>query len=158
MGRLFVNTEVEINAPPSKVREILLDFKTYNDWNTLIRDPKIEKSSSNSQDPFKLIKGDVLKFFFIPLNGTGYPVVETNTEQEFSWLGVGGHRLIFSGLHFFKFKSIDDGKKTILVHGEDFTGLLVGPFKWFKGGEKEVEKGYTQLSNVIKQRAETSNL
>lgn len=55
------------------------------------------------------------------------PVILENSERCFKW--VGSFMGIFTGQHFFRFEDVEDeegeeGKKTLFVHGEEFSGIL----------------------------------
>lgn len=147
-----IEIQHEINATPAQVRSILLGFSSFNDWCDFIHDPKVIKSQSKSDDPYKLQPGDVISLNFPALDMTVTPEILVNTEEQFRWIGVGGSKFIFTGEHYFKFQSVDDGKKCLLIHGEEFSGIAVGLFKWLKG--EDTRRNFLGMSEKIKERAE----
>ncbi|KAH3315957.1 hypothetical protein KXW17_002611 [Aspergillus fumigatus] len=99
----LIATSIEINAPPATVREKFLDFSSISKYspNGFIRsisavDPTKSSTDLQPGDKFNVCAGyGKMKFS---------PVVSSNTQSMFSWVGsVPG---IFTGEHVFRFEEI----------------------------------------------------
>jgi hypothetical protein len=143
-----LSTETEINASVAAVRKELLDINGWDEWNPMVKNVTIIG---------ELNPGTVMNVHFSHMdNREANVVIMSNNEKEFSWLGTLGHKWIFAGEHFFRFVDLGNGK-TNLIHGENFSGLLVYPLMWSIGGQKTV-KNYAALSEALQQRIESKNL
>lgn len=115
MGR-DIQTEIDIDAPPEAVWEILTNLESYADWNPLIT------SSSGVVGV-----GEKLTNRFEPPEGRAMTftveVTAVDPTQEFHWngrlLGIPG---LFEGRHRFELEASPDG--TRLKHSEAFSGLV----------------------------------
>lgn len=139
-----ISTDVEINAPASRVWEILTELAEYPKWNPFIR-----RAGGNVREGAKLEiriePGDGSTMTFKPT------VLRADAGKEFRWLG----RLILPGLfdgeHIFQLSAMgSDG--TRLVHREEFRGILV-PLLW-GSLEAKTKKGFEAMNLALKQRAE----
>jgi hypothetical protein len=116
-----LRAEVEIDADPGTVWDVLVDFGAYPEWNPFI-------------DP---IEGDQevgarLRVRIQPPDSRGMtlkPAVTVNEPgRAFGWLGrLGGVPHIFDGAHRFELEPIDGGRRTRFVQSERFQGILL-PF------------------------------
>lgn len=137
-------TEIEINASPAKVWRVLTDFAQFPDWNPFVR-----KISG------KPLAGEKLEIFIQPAGGRGMTfkptVLKAEKEKELRWLGrlfVAG---LFDGEHFFIIEPINESKVKF-IHGENFSGLLVGLFG--KSLDTDTLRGFREMNEALKKRAE----
>ncbi|GIZ37938.1 hypothetical protein CKM354_000136600 [Cercospora kikuchii] len=149
-----ITTIVEIDAPPSLVRSLFLDFSSLREYHSghfgsiTITETKAATSTNGDQ----LSIGDKLR---INAGGMNFKaVICENTAKRFAWRGGLEHVMI--GEHSFWFEdstAIPGG--TRLVHGEVFTGGLVSIFKPFmKVDEKQMSPGFEKFNQDIKKWAE----
>jgi predicted TIM-barrel fold metal-dependent hydrolase len=111
-----VVTEIEIDAAPDAVWDVLVDFDGYPEWNPFI----LEISGLPEQ-------GERLTAYIEPLHQDGGmtfspTVLVSNSGQEFRWLGQLGIPAIMDGEHYFVLEETENG--TRLIHGERFRGVL----------------------------------
>ena len=114
-----LHTDIEIEAGPARVWEILTDFASYPDWNPFIRSIEGEPR-----------EGARLEARIEPPGGramTFKPTVLTATpERELRWLGRLVAPRVFDGEHRFEIHENEPGRVTFVQH-EEFRGVLV-PF------------------------------
>ena len=137
-------SDIEIDAPPSRVWSALTDFHSFPDWNPFVRHIEGEPR-----------KGQRLRVTIHPPGGkqvTFSPtVVAAHTTWELRWLG---HLLfpgLFDGEHYFRIHELGEGRSRF-VHGERFTGLLV-PFLR-KGLDTMTRAGFHAMNSALKARLE----
>ncbi|RAK81555.1 SRPBCC domain-containing protein [Aspergillus fijiensis CBS 313.89] len=121
----MIETQVEIAAPPSKVREVLLDFSRYSEWHTSIF--HLLEAGDSTKTLETLEPGDVIR---CDVDGMKFDAeITENSENLFQWQGPPVAGLV-AGLHSFHMLSTKDGSATILKQTEEFTGalaFLMGP-------------------------------
>jgi hypothetical protein len=111
-----ITTRTEIDAPPAAVWAALTDFAGYPAWN-----PFIQEAAGT------LAVGETLTLHMVP--GVGRPqtftpkVLAVRENAELRWRGALRWRWLFSAEHVFQLSAA--GKRTRLVHGETFRGVLV---------------------------------
>ncbi|HOZ62362.1 MAG TPA: SRPBCC domain-containing protein [Smithellaceae bacterium] len=114
-----IETEIWIDANPEKVWSLLTDFENHPRWNPFITSIHGEKKI-----------GGQLTVSIKPPGGNGMtfkPIVTSFKENtEFRWKGKLGIQGIFDGEHYFQLVG-QENNRTKLVHGEQFSGILV-PF------------------------------
>jgi hypothetical protein len=136
-------TEIEINAPPSRVWQILTDFEKYPTWNPFIKKisgiPAInEKLEVHMPDP----RGGTMVFTPIIL------VAESN--RELKWLGR-SEGDVFNGEHRFLIEPIENNK-VHFTQSEKFTGSMVASLAgWL---DTAVKQNFEDMNRALKQRAE----
>ena len=139
-----LHTEIEIDAPPSVVWEILTDLPAYADWNPFV----VESSGIVAQ-------GERLTNRLQPPGGRAMTfrptVTEVVPERSFEWLGRLGLPRVFDGRHRFELHPVGDGR-TRFVHTEDLRGLLVRPMRGSL--DTGTLAGFTAMNLAIKARAE----
>ena len=138
-------TEIEINATPSRVWQVLTDFKNYQTWNPFIKKisgiPAInEKLEVHMPDP----RGGTMVFTPIIL------VAESN--RELKWLGR-SEGDVFNGEHRFLIEPIENNNNKVhFTHSEKFTGSMVASLEgWL---DTAVKQNFEDMNRALKQRAE----
>ena len=145
MSRTELRTEVEIQAPPSRVYQLLTDFARYPEWN-----PFLTAASG------KLEVGSRLSLELSLPEGNSYvlsPTLESVKEnEELRWRG----RYLFASLleaeHFFVLSERDAGT-TRLVHGQNFSGFLL---KLAGNSLTLAARGAVYMNQALKKRAEAA--
>jgi hypothetical protein len=79
-------------------------------------------------------------------------VLAARPQEEFRWVGKFVVRGLFDGEHFFELQP-DGAKGTRFVHGERFTGVLVGMAR--ASLEGPTRAGFEAMNLALKQRAES---
>jgi len=138
-----IESDIEINAPISRVWALLTDFAAMPSWN-----PFIKSISGN------LTQGARLSVHIAPPGTSGMwfkpTILSVRRERELRWLGhlfVAG---MFDGEHYFLLES-NGGDRTRLTQGEKFSGLLVG---LLSGTLSSTEAGFKAMNTALKQQAE----
>ena len=144
-----VTTSITIEAPPSVVRAVLLNFPSYPEWNPFIT--RIE-SPIPSPPPGTQIK-------VLAANTSFDPVIVENTPERFSWRGKLFAEWVFNGHHYFEFGPFGDmgengeTESCKLVHGEEFGGILAFLISFVIRGM--TERWFNKMNSAWKERAET---
>ena len=137
-------TEIEIDATPRVVWDVLTDLDGYADWNPLIT----EASGT-------VAVGEKLTNRFESPGGraaTFHPrVTVVDAERVFEWVGRLGFSALFEGRHRFELEATTDG--THLTHSEVFSGVAT-PLLMRKSAYLQVVEGFKALNNALKARAE----
>jgi len=140
-----IKTQITINASPEIVWNILMDFKSYPQWNPFI----------------KLIEGEIIvgkkiKAHLQPPGAKGMvfkpTVLKVEQNKTFVWLG---HLLmpgLFDGEHIFELMNNNDGSTTF-IQREKFNGILVPLFK--KMLDTNTMNGFNQMNLKLKELAES---
>lgn len=144
MAKHEIRTEIEIAASAEEVWAILLDFPQHPRWNPFVR--QIEGQAK---------VGERLTVTVKPANGNGMtfrPVVRVaEPRRELRWLGRFLLPGLFDGEHYFRLEPM--GKDRVrLVHGEIFSGILVGFAK--SGLEGGTKAGFVAMNEALRARAE----
>ncbi|KAM0693828.1 hypothetical protein Q7P36_005952 [Cladosporium allicinum] len=143
---VLISTTEEIACSPAHLRKIFLDFPRLPQWTQgFIRG--IEQQNPNKKT---IEAGDKLT---VKLEGMTFsPVVLENTPSQFKWRG--SIPLLLNGDHFFRFEpsTLTPGGTTF-THGEEFSGVMAGPFSWFGMGSK-AGPGFAKFNGDLKREAE----
>jgi hypothetical protein len=138
-----LHTEIDIDAPPERVWELLTDFGSYPQWNPFIR--------SISGQP---ILGERLEVRLEPPGGRGMTfkpkVLNSKPNRELRWLG---HLLVpglFDGEHSFTIQPLEENGVRF-VQREAFKGLLVPLFA--RSLETNTQRGFEEMNRALKERA-----
>jgi hypothetical protein len=142
-----ISTEIEINASPSRVWQILTDFKNYQTWNPFIkkisgipaRNEKLEVHMPDPRGRMMVFTPDVL-------------VVEK--DRELRWLGR-SEGDAFNGEHCFLIEPIENNNnnKVHFTQNEKFTGSMVASLEgWL---DTAVKQNFEDMNRALKQRAES---
>ena len=141
-----IHTEIEIDASPAQVWDILMDFEKYPEWN-----PFIKSISGNATvgGNLKVVmqQPDSKSMTFKPKCLIAEP------NKEFRWLGHLFIKGLFDGEHIFKLREREGGT-TKLVQCENFNGLLL-PIFWKQLNSKTIS-AFEQMNTALKNRAEKS--
>jgi len=134
-----IKTSIRIQAPASKVWEVLTDFEAYQAWNPFIQSLTGEVKVNSR------IKVDLPGMTFRP------KVLAFEPNKELRWIGNLLFKGIFDGEHRFLLTENADGSTTF-EHAEKFTGILVGPFS--KKLDRDTKPGFESMNESLKARAE----
>lgn len=138
-----IETEISILASPNQVWDVLTDFARYPDWNTFVRSIQGEKKV-----------GGWLEVQIQPPGGSGMTfrpeVLRFDAEKEFRWKGKLFVKGIFDGEHYFILQKKGE-KETRLIHGEIFSGFLVGVLS---GMLSKTEAGFKLMNEALKTECE----
>lgn len=147
-----INEEIIINAPISKVRNILFDFASYPSWSKFVQ--KIEQQDVSPGTPLAVgqklsvtMGADDAKPMTMTMN------VAHVDENGFGWTGVLGSTYIFGGFHMFLLSDAGNGQ-TKLRHREEFTGILYAPLFVWSGIEAKSKVNYATFNESVKAKAE----
>lgn len=139
-----VATEIQIDASAAQVWDVLVDFAAHPDWNPFVRRISGEARA-----------GTRLLVHVQPPGGRGMTfrpkVITAVPGQELRWLGrllVPG---LFDGEHYFRIVPLDGGGVRF-IHGERFSGLLVGLAK--ASLDTGTRAGFEAMNRALKMRAE----
>ena len=136
-------TEIEINAPPSRVWQILTDFEKYPTWNPFIKKvsgiaARNEKLEVHMPDP----RGGTM--VFTP------DVLAAERDRELRWLGR-SEGDVFNGEHRFLIELIENNKVRF-TQSEKFTGSMVESLEgWL---DTAVKQNFEDMNRALKQKAE----
>jgi hypothetical protein len=142
---ISIAAETWIAAPPSRVFAQLTDFASFPIWN-----PMIVKAEGDAR------LGARLKISVAAPDDSGQtfrftPVITAfQPGKALAWKGSLPIPGLFDGLHFWRLIAEREG--TRLVHGEDFSGLMVSLM-----GRKRIEAflpGYQAMNAALKARVE----
>jgi len=140
-----ISSEIEINASPEQVWQVLTDFSALPDWNPFIRSVEGD-----------LNVGDHLKVYIKASKGMGMSfrptVLRAEPNRELRWVG----RLLMPGLmdgeHSFIIEPLEDNQVRF-VQSESFTGVMV-PFMSALGVLKNAQIGFDEMNQALKRKAE----
>ncbi len=136
-----ITSEIQIEASPARVRELLTDFPSFPEWNPFIR-----KASGKPKEGERLeVKiGSGKSMTFKP------KVLKAEPGRELRWLGRVFIPGLFDGEHRFTIEQLDENRVRF-VQSERFTGLLV---PLFRGLENDALRGFEEMNRALKERAE----
>lgn len=139
-----LKTEIEIDAPASKIWSILMNFDKYPEWNPFIISitgrPHLRERLNVTIQP----KGGK-PMRFKP------KVTLFKKHLQFGWMGNVLMVGLFDGHHIFDIHQKKEGGCTF-VHREQFSGLLV-PLFWGKLNT-QIRAGFEAMNSVLKELAE----
>lgn len=139
-----IETQITIDAPSSIVWEILINHKAYSSWNPFIHSIQGTIQEGQQLEVSLGAKGKK-PMIFKPL------VLVRNEEVEFRWLGHLFIKGLFDGEHYFKLEK-KSNTQTTFIHGEKFTGALVGPILKMVG--KDTIEGFEMMNESLKIQSE----
>jgi len=140
---LELRREIEIDAPPEQVWQVLAGFASYPEWNPFITSIEGEPS-----------EGAKLEVRIAPPGGrpmTFRPTVRAaRPSRELRWLGRVLLPGIFDGEHVLAIEPLGEGRSRF-IQSERFTGLLVPALR---GTLDKTERGFEQMNQALKARVE----
>lgn len=138
-----IETQIIIHTRPEKVWSVLMDFPSFPAWNPFIR-----HIGGGHQ------AGESLKVALKVPDGMemtiGPQILKAEPNKEFRWKGKMIISGLFDGEHYFKLIDLGDGR-TQFIHGEQFSGILVG---LFGGTLAKTKIGFEQMNQALKKRCE----
>jgi hypothetical protein len=139
-----LRTEIDIQASPDRVWEVLTDFAAYPDWN-----PFITQARGTAR------VGERLTNRMQPVGGRGVTfrptVLQADPGRRLRWLGRLVAPGIFDGEHTFTIERLGDGRVR-LVQEEQFRGLLVPLMA--RSLDRRTLPGFELMNRALKRRAE----
>ncbi len=135
--RRQIETRIVIEAPIERVWEVFTDFEAYPEWNPFVK--KLEGQP---------VKGGKIK---VVLPGMTFrpEVLCFESPKELRWKGRLLMKGLFDGEHYFRFMEHENGTTT-LIHGEKFTGILVGMFR--KMLDEKTAPGFEEMNRALRRR------
>lgn len=138
-----IRTEIIINSSKEQVWKILTDFKNYQQWNPFII--KAEGKAIVGTHLKNTMKNGEKVMIFKP------KVLRVEPNQYFDWLGHLWFRGLFSGHHYFEIQEIHQNQ-IILIHGENFSGILSGLI--LKKIGAQTRQNFVKMNMALKDLAE----
>jgi hypothetical protein len=142
MSELF--TEIEINASPERVWQLLTDLDRFPEWN-----PFIQRISGT------VVQGERLEVTLKPpdTRATTFKptVIRVEPERELRWLGHVVMAGVFDGEHIFTIEPLEPDRVRF-VQREEFKGLLA-PLMLCMIGEN-TKRGFEAMNQALKEQAE----
>ncbi|REA06150.1 SRPBCC domain-containing protein [Haloferax sp. Atlit-6N] len=139
-----IETSIDIDAPPERVWETLVDFDRYPEWNPFMR----IAGRPN--------EGATLTVHLRPPGGRESEfepdVVHCEKHRELRWLGHLVFPGLFDGEHRFRLEPLDGGERTRFEHAETFSGVLAGLLLRFVG--EQTKAGFVAMNEGLKTRVE----
>ncbi len=139
-----LHTEIEINASPETVWDIVTDFEKYQEWN-----PFINRITGQARE------GSKIEIHIQTPAGKRRryepTVTKVENRRELRWLGKSW---LLNGEHIFTIEQLQEGRKVKFVHREVFAGLLTGLFG--NSLDNDIKKGFEEMNKALKERAEHS--
>lgn len=138
-----IRTEIEIDAPASRVWEVLTDIDGFQRWNPFVTRVSGDLRVGNTlRIEVHIPGGSNMKF--------APTVLAADPDRELRWVGSLPFGA-FRGEHFYLIEPISEDRVRF-VHGEHFSGWAVGLI-WRIQGAK-IEAGYRLMNEAIKTEAE----
>jgi hypothetical protein len=141
-----VSTEIIIDASLAQVWKVLDDTAAYPEWNSLIR--KIDGDLKTNGTVWVTIK--------LPESGSDryqVKILGYIPEHEIRWEHDFAVPRLFYGKHKIIIDAVNENQ-TILRHGKEFKGLLVGPLS--AGHLRQTRDGFEKMNKELKMRVENS--
>ena len=138
-----IRSEIHIQAPAEKVWAVLMDFNAYGSWNPLITEISGE-ARKGAKLRVKVRTGERSGMVFRPT------ILNLEPQKEIRWQGRLLLPGLFSGEHYFRIEQ-GGGETVRFIHGEHFTGLLVGLM-----GEllEDARDAFIAMNHALKMRCE----
>lgn len=138
-----VQTKIRVDALPSDVWNVLTDFESYPQWNTMI--PRFKGEANPGAEVRLSLR---IGFVDLPINAR---MIKAD-GNELRWGGPTGLLSCFvGGEHYFRLRA--QNESTLVYHGEEFFG-------WFVPSRADVlvqqlKPIYQTLSQALKKRVES---
>ncbi len=138
-----------VDAPPEIVWSVLITFSDYDQWSTMLIPEQSEPPRLGETIKLRLSMPGGLAYSFEP------DVIMLDTSRHFAWVQKTGLKGLFDGEHHFVLTDLGEGQ-TELYNYEHYSGLLSPIFKRLPF-MKDAPKGFVDMNNEIKLRAEALN-
>ena len=135
-----IETQIQINATAERVWNVFADFEKYPEWNPFV------KSLTGEVAAGRQITVVLPEMTFKPI------VLRFEKNKELRWLGKLFFKGLFDGEHYFILQQNEDNFTTF-IHGEHFSGLLVGLFK--NKLKTDTKAGFEEMNEALKLRVES---
>lgn len=134
---------IVINASPSTVWRVLMDWPRFGVWNPFLTDVEGDpRLGSRLSVRIKPPGGKPMRF--------RPKLTALEPESRLQWLGRAGFPGMLDGRHTFTLTALPDGR-TWFEQDETFTGLLT----WFTGSLlKHTQHGFKQMNHALAQRCQ----
>lgn len=136
-----IRTEIEIDAAPELVWEVLADLDSYGEWNPHVTHARGDLREGESIEITVDRIGDKPRTMTVRVSAVDPP-------RRFQWVGTVGSKWLFEGQHTFDLHSLDDGRSLIVNH-EQVSGLLT-PLVLSENPERD----YERMNRALKDRVE----
>ncbi len=138
-----LRTEIEINASPEAVWNIIIDFESYEEWN-----PFINRIIGQAKQGGKI---EISLHTPAGKNRKYEPTItKVDDGRELRWMGKSW---LLNGEHIFTIEQLQ-ADKVRFIHREVFDGLLAGFFG--KSIDTDIRQGFEEMNRSLKVRAERS--
>lgn len=136
-----IRTQIEIDAPPSVVWDVLTDLSSYREWN-----PHVTEASGD------LRENGAIEIRVQPSGGRSRTMTTTvaalDPQRRLTWVGTVLSSWLFEGRHSFELEPLADDR-TRFVNRERLSGLLV-PFVV----ADDARLDYEAMNRAIAERSE----
>jgi hypothetical protein len=142
--RKELKSQIEIQASPGRVWEILSDFKSYREWNPFIT-YILGEARVGTKLNMEIRPDGSRSWNFRP------KVLISDPPRELRWQGSLWMRGLFDGEHIFTIQALSDNRVNF-IQREEFSGILVSLVPgslWDRSLE-----GFRQMNERLKDRAE----
>jgi hypothetical protein len=141
---LEIHAEIDIDAPPAVVWEVLIDFGRYPRWNPFIREIRGEPRVGETLDVTVEPAGQARRVFRTR-------VTQADAAGELTWIGRLPVPGLLDGEHSFVVAPHRDGRGTRFIQHENFSGVLLGLVGDVEG---VVREGFHAMNRALKAEAE----
>lgn len=139
-----LHTDIDINATPEVVWQVLTDLDRYPEWNPFITSsvgkPEVGNKLVNRMEP-----PGGMAITFKP------QVTVVERQKSFEWLGKLGFSGVFDGRHRFELEACPTGTK--VTHSESLDGILVRILR--TSVDTKTKAGFEAMNVALKARAES---
>lgn len=142
-----LSSEIEINAPPATVWQVLTDFDAYGEWNPVEIEMKGRPIEGTMlEHTSRLPSSRPMRF--------RPTIIEVKPEAALAWQGRLFLPRLFDVRHRFALERLAEGR-TRLRQSEQFRGVLIP----FVGGTlRKTQEAFGVANSAIKARAESLHL
>jgi len=139
-----LRTEIEIEATPERVWQVLTDFAAFPEWN-----PFVTRAEGTVR------RGERLTIRMQPDGGRAMTfrptVLEAEPNRHLRWVGRVVVPRVFDGEHSFTIERVGEGEVR-LIQQEEFRGILVPLMA--KSLDRNTLPAFEKMNHALKRRAE----
>jgi hypothetical protein len=139
-----IHAEIDIDAPPGVVWEVLTDFPRYARWNPFIVDVRGEPRAGESVEVTVALPGQDRRVFRTR-------ITHADPAGELTWIGRLPIPGLLDGEHSFVVAPRRDGAGTRFIQHESFSGVLLA---FVSDAEDGVRAGFHAMNRALKAEAE----